>query len=77
MGETKLNGPSMEERISNRLKNSGEGLNADVVVRKGDGPTRTYHNIVRSPNVGRGTGGPEKPGGRGLDERGKLKQGGR
>jgi hypothetical protein len=53
MGETKLNGPSMEERISNRLRNSGEGLKADVVVKKGDGPTRTYHNIMNSPNVGR------------------------
>jgi hypothetical protein len=43
----------MEERISNRLRNSGEGLKADVVVKKGDGPTRTYHNIMNSPNVGR------------------------
>jgi hypothetical protein len=54
MVETKLTGPSMEERIANRLKNSGEGLHADHVVRKGDGPTRTFHNIVNTPNKQRG-----------------------
>jgi hypothetical protein len=82
MGEVKYDkshpaGGTAEARISSRLRNSGEGLNADTVVQKGSGPTRTFHNIVRSPNVDHGTGGPEKPGGRGLDERGKLKQGGR
>jgi hypothetical protein len=42
MGEVKYDpshhvGSNAEARISNRLRNSGEGLNADTVVRKGDG----------------------------------------
>jgi hypothetical protein len=45
MADIKLTGPSMEERISNRLKNSGEGANPDISVQKGTGPTRTHHNI--------------------------------
>jgi hypothetical protein len=35
---------SMEERISKRLRNSG-GEEADHVVQKGSGPTRTFTNI--------------------------------
>jgi len=33
------------ETIARRLRNSGDAQNADVVVQKGEGPTRTYHNI--------------------------------
>jgi hypothetical protein len=47
MVETKLSGPSMAERIANRMKNSGEGANPDISVTKGTGPTRTHHNIHR------------------------------
>jgi hypothetical protein len=36
---------SMAERISNRLKNSGEGANPNQTVTKGSGPTRTHHNL--------------------------------
>ena len=36
---------SMAERISKRLRNSGEGANPDVTVTKGSSPTRTHHNI--------------------------------
>ena len=36
-------GATPEARISNRLRNSGGG--ADVVVHKGDGPTRTITNV--------------------------------
>jgi hypothetical protein len=59
MVETKLTGPSMEERIANKLKNSGEGANPDVSVQKGEGPLRTHTNIHHSPNKARGSGGGE------------------
>jgi hypothetical protein len=45
MVETKLSGPSMEQRIAARLHNSGGG-DADVIVQKGDGPTRLYHELA-------------------------------
>ena len=58
---------SMEERINKRLRNSG-GEEADHVVQKGSGPTRTFTNIHNpgsarrhgSPNEGEGAigGGP-------------------
>jgi hypothetical protein len=70
MPEIKLTGPSMEQRIANRLRNSGGG-DADVVVQKGTGPTRTITNVHRSRVAAHGSGGPEKPEGRGLDERGR------
>jgi hypothetical protein len=73
MGEIKLSGPPMEQRISNRLRNSGGG-DADVVVQKGEGPTRTFTNIHNSRNTAHGSGGPAKPEGRGLDERGRAKR---
>jgi hypothetical protein len=44
-GEIKLTGPSMQERIANRLRNSGEGSGADISVTKGSGPTRVHTNI--------------------------------
>jgi len=61
---------SMAERITNRLRNSG-GDSADVTVQKGTGPTRTFTNIHNSRNAAHGSGGPEKPDGRGIDERGR------
>ena len=48
MTETKLRSDqpsSMAERISNRLKNSGDTANADVVPKTGDSARRTFHNI--------------------------------
>jgi hypothetical protein len=53
MVETKLSGPSMEQRIAARLRNSG-GDGADVVVQKGEGPTRTITNIHNSRNSAHG-----------------------
>jgi len=35
---------SMEKRIADRLRNSGCDT-ADTTVQKGDGPTRTFHNL--------------------------------
>jgi hypothetical protein len=61
MVEVKLTGKSMEQRIADRLKNSGDAQHADVVVQKGDGPTRCYTNIHNTrdtdygpPNKGEG-----------------------
>jgi hypothetical protein len=36
--DIKLTGPSMEERIANRLKNSGAGAKPDITNKTGDGP---------------------------------------
>lgn len=36
---------SMEQRVSDKLKPSGDIANADVVVKKGDGPNRTITSI--------------------------------
>jgi hypothetical protein len=54
MGEIRYNtehhaGGTPEARISSRLRNSG-GDHADVVVQKGDGPTRAFTNIHHSAN---------------------------
>jgi hypothetical protein len=45
MPEIKLTGPSMEQRIAARLRNSGEGANPNVHTVHGTGPTRTHTNI--------------------------------
>jgi len=37
-------GGTPDARIANRLRNSG-GEEADTILQKGSGPTRTYHNI--------------------------------
>jgi hypothetical protein len=50
--EIKLNGPSMEQRIADRQKNSGAGANPDVSVQKGNSPQRTFHNIHHSGSHG-------------------------
>jgi hypothetical protein len=55
-------GATPEARIANRLRNSG-GEEADHVVQKGSGPTRTFTNIHHpgsarrhgQPNVGEGS----------------------
>jgi hypothetical protein len=49
MVETKYNtshhaGSTPEARINSRLRNSGDP-SAEHVVKRGDGPTRTFHNI--------------------------------
>ena len=54
-------GATAEARITNRLRNSGDTKNADVVVQKGSSPQRTFTNIHHSraqqygaPNKGEG-----------------------
>jgi hypothetical protein len=51
-------GGTPEARINSRLKNSS-APSADVVVQKGSGPTRTFHNIFHPGSHG-GTGKEEK-----------------
>jgi hypothetical protein len=60
MVETKLRHDqpaSMAERVSRRLKNSGDP-SADVVTKTGDSARRTYHNLHFTGNVHR-TGEPD------------------
>jgi hypothetical protein len=45
-------GGTPQERIANRLKNSGEGSGASVTVKHGEGPTRTVTNIHHSGQRG-------------------------
>jgi hypothetical protein len=45
MPDIKLTGKPMDQRISDRLKSSGSGAKPDVMVKKGDGPTRTITHI--------------------------------
>jgi hypothetical protein len=43
---------SMDKRINDRLRNSGEGARPDVTVQKGTGPTRTHTNIHHGSSQG-------------------------
>lgn len=48
-------GKSPEQRIADRLRNSGGDLPADVRAKHGEGARRTFHNIHHSGGQG-GTG---------------------
>jgi hypothetical protein len=48
MVDLKLTGKPMQDRISDRLKSSGEGAKPDLMVKKGDGPTRTITHLHHS-----------------------------
>jgi hypothetical protein len=50
--EIKLTGPSMEQRLADRLRNSGSGANPDVSVKQGEGGQRVHTNIHHSGSVG-------------------------
>jgi hypothetical protein len=43
--ENRIMGKSMEKRIADRLRNSGEGSDPNIHTRHGEGPTRVHHNI--------------------------------
>jgi len=45
MVEHHLTGKSMEQRIRDRTKNSGEGANPASIVKTGDSDRRTFHNL--------------------------------
>jgi hypothetical protein len=59
--EVHLTGKSMEQRIADRLKNSGDTAHADVSVVHGTGPTRTHTNIhySRAQKYGEGVQGED------------------
>jgi len=54
MVEVKHSGKSMEQRVADRLKNSGDTAHADVSVVHGAGPTRAHTNIHHSRNLSYG-----------------------
>jgi hypothetical protein len=58
MTEVKHSGKSMEQRIADRLKNSGDTAHADHSVVHGTGPTRTHTNLHFSRNTDYGKGNP-------------------
>jgi len=58
MVETRLTGKSMEQRVADRLKNSGDAKNADHIAVHGTGPTATKTNIHNTRNQQYGTGHP-------------------
>jgi hypothetical protein len=48
MVEVKHSGKSMEQRVADRLKNSGDVAHADHHAAHGTGPERTHTNIHNS-----------------------------
>src|SRR5262249_11777847 len=58
MVELRLKGKSMDQRVADRLKNSGDTAHADHSVVHGTGPTRTHTNIHHSRNTQYGAGHP-------------------
>ena len=47
-----------EQRVADRLKNSGDAKHADYVVQKGNSPERAFTNIHHSRNQQYGEGHP-------------------
>jgi hypothetical protein len=58
MVETKLTGKSMEQRIADRLKTSGDVQHSDVHAVHGTGPTRAHTHIHNSRNQSYGADHP-------------------
>jgi hypothetical protein len=56
MVEVHHSGKSMEQRVADRLKNSGDAAHADHSVVHGTGPTRAHTNIHNSRNQTYGEG---------------------
>jgi hypothetical protein len=48
--EVKHSGKSMEQRVADRLKSSGDPR-ADVITKHGEGPTRVFHHIHNAGHV--------------------------
>jgi hypothetical protein len=51
MVEVRLTGKPLEQRLDDRLKNSGDEKRADIVTKHGEGARRTFHNIFHSGNA--------------------------
>jgi hypothetical protein len=58
MVEVKHSGKSMEQRVADRLKNSGDTAHADHHAVHGTGPTRTHTQIHNSRVQQYGEGNP-------------------
>jgi hypothetical protein len=58
MVQVKHSGKSMEQRVADRLKNSGDAAHADHSVVHGTGPVRTHTNIHNTRNQQYGEGHP-------------------
>jgi hypothetical protein len=50
----KLTGKPMEQRIQDRLRNSGdgEGVRPDFTVKQGSSPTRVFHSVHHGSSQG-------------------------
>jgi hypothetical protein len=55
MPDVRYNGPPPEQRIRDRLRNSGDGTAPNVHVTQGEGPRRVHVNIHHGGSEG-GTG---------------------
>ena len=62
MVEIKHSGKSMEQRVADRLKNSGDTAHADQSVVHGTGPTRAHTNIHHSRVTSYGEDNKGEPG---------------
>ena len=62
MVEIKHSGKSMDQRVADRLKNSGDTAHADHSVVHGTGPTRTHTQIHHSRVTSYGEDHPGEPG---------------
>jgi hypothetical protein len=62
MVELRLKGKSMEQRIADRLKNSGDAAHADHHAVHGTGPERAHTNIHNTRNQSYGEDHPGEPG---------------
>ena len=54
MPDLKLTGKPMQQRLDDRLRNSGSGdkVQPDQTVKHGEGARRTFHNLHHSGSVG-------------------------
>jgi hypothetical protein len=48
----KLTGKPMQQRLDDRLQNSGSGAKPDQTVKHGEGARRTFHNLHFSSSQG-------------------------
>jgi len=62
MVELRLKGKSMDQRVADRLRNSGDTAHADHSVVHGTGPTRTHTQIHHSRVTSYGEDNKGEPG---------------
>jgi hypothetical protein len=70
MVDVRYKGPSPQQRLNDRLKNSGGSSNPSYTVKHGEGARRTFHNVHESqgerhvPNLPGDTQGSKSGGGK-------------